>query len=236
MLLSSSLSLTTGASTKTSHTHTHMFTRNFVCSQASVNGYSFDMLFFWRDVRDYLSGCIFRQQFWKKNLFWDTLDSKKGVQAKKRERHHFGMILPLQHITTVNSYNSSTVFTHCQGTANAPCPNLRWFYLRRRKPSKLLATWLNVAPPFSRFRKPQIAEVRCWKLWAPQVGSEKGIEFDKGKSAKWNTFCHNKKWYILLYIFTFQCISWNIYMLNHVELIGKNENWQPNAWVGSFWG
>lgn len=124
----------------------------------------------------------------KKNLFWDTLDSKKGVQANKRERHHFAMILPLQHITTVNSCNSSTVFTLSDSAKGLPTLRAQIFggFISG---VENVETTRNVAQPFSL----HIAEVRCWKLWAPQVGSEKGIEFDKGKSAKWNTFCHNKK-------------------------------------------
>ena len=123
-LLLSSSSLTTGASTKTSHTHVH--TKFRLQPSVLLWVFLFFGFFFCRMHVDYLSGCILRQQFWKKwtcfgiPLIQKFMIQKKVFNPKKRERHQFGMVLPLQHITTVNSYNSSTVFT----TAKA-LPTLR---------------------------------------------------------------------------------------------------------------
>ena len=141
----------------------------------------FDFLF----VRciDYLSGCILRQQFWKKmNLFWDTLDSKihdskKVVQPKKRTTSIWNGF------TITTYYNREFLqflnrFHHCQGTANAPCPNLQWFYLRRRKRrfSRNAAqreTWIRCkslrsgAGSFGRRRSVLRRELNCTKANQP---------------------------------------------------------------------
>ena len=152
----------------------------------------FDFLF----VRciDYLSGCILRQQFWKKmNLFWDTLDSKihdskKVVQPKKKNDinlewfYHYNILQPWI-LTILEPF--SPLPRHCQ--RSVPKSSVVLSQASKTSVQSQRGSTRNLDSL-------QIAEVRCWKLWAPQVGSEKGIELYKGKSAK--LYYPTKRWYI----------------------------------------
>ena len=116
-----------------------MFTRDFVCSQASSYGYFVGCLFLFDACRPrrlpewmHLPSTVLK----KRTCFGIPLIQKFMVFQKKKRTTSL-----CNDFTITTYYNSEFLqffnrfhtFGFCQGTANAPCPNLRWFYLRRRK-------------------------------------------------------------------------------------------------------
>ena len=167
----------------------------------------------------------------KMNLFWDTLDSKnswfkKRCSTQKKENdinlewsYHYN-ILQQWILTILQPF--SPLPRHCQRSVPKSSVVLS-------QASKTSFQSQRGVFPFSRFR---FATNRWGPVLEALGAAGRFCELNCTK-ANYN-FCHNRKKIYLLYIYTFQCISWNIYMLDHVESCWKN--WQANAWVGSFWG
>ena len=214
LLLSSSFSLTIGASTKTSHTHTHMFTRNFVCSQASFNGYYLCLCVFFVELRRLPEWMHLPSTVLKKRTCFGIPLIQKFMVFKKKENditlqwfYHYN-ILQQWILAILQPFSHFRILPRdCQRSV----PKSSVVLSQASKTSKLLATWLN------RFR--------CTSLrsGAGSFGRRRSVLKRELNFTKANGihFVTTIKLHMLLYIYTFQCISWNIYMCNHVELIGK---------------